>query len=395
MPAGTAPSDALADPAGIDDDVLRDACGTRGRPGDRRRRRRRWTSRTDRRRARRAGRASSGWRAPDGRRPRRPRPGSTPAPSPARLARPGGVRREDDVLAIRQRDPDRRARFSRTVERAPTGLASATAGRTGRLDDDTEILTPGRIPKADDGRMPKQIEIAAGDRRRRRSPERRSSYPGPRAGPARPAVADLRRCTAAGSIATRHGRSTSSASPPGSSAVHPRTLRIYEDEGLLCPARTPTNIRLYSEERHPPDPVDPPPDPGPRREPRRRPDPVRARGAPRRPHPRGALRRRDPCGREDAPRRRGRRRRRDPDGPTAHDGPDGDRPACPPPADHDHRPSTPRTRRAGPAPGRHSQGDPDGQATVQAGGRSQASRPSRATASCRSSPCGRRSSSRR
>lgn len=29
--------------------------------------------------------------------------------------------------------------------------------------------------------------------------------------------------------------------------VHPRTLRIYEDEGLLCPARTPTNIRLYSE----------------------------------------------------------------------------------------------------------------------------------------------------
>ena len=28
--------------------------------------------------------------------------------------------------------------------------------------------------------------------------------------------------------------------------VHPRTLRIYEDEGLLCPARTPTNIRLYS-----------------------------------------------------------------------------------------------------------------------------------------------------
>jgi MerR family transcriptional regulator/heat shock protein HspR len=29
--------------------------------------------------------------------------------------------------------------------------------------------------------------------------------------------------------------------------VHPRTLRIYEDEGLLCPARTPSNIRLYSE----------------------------------------------------------------------------------------------------------------------------------------------------
>jgi MerR family transcriptional regulator, heat shock protein HspR len=30
-------------------------------------------------------------------------------------------------------------------------------------------------------------------------------------------------------------------------AAHPRTLRIYEDEGLICPARTPTNIRLYSD----------------------------------------------------------------------------------------------------------------------------------------------------
>ena len=30
--------------------------------------------------------------------------------------------------------------------------------------------------------------------------------------------------------------------------VHPRTLRIYEEEGLLQPARTPTNIRLYSDE---------------------------------------------------------------------------------------------------------------------------------------------------
>lgn len=30
-------------------------------------------------------------------------------------------------------------------------------------------------------------------------------------------------------------------------SVHPRTLRIYEGEGLLCPARTRTNIRLYSE----------------------------------------------------------------------------------------------------------------------------------------------------
>ncbi|MHB8460711.1 MAG: MerR family transcriptional regulator [Candidatus Limnocylindrales bacterium] len=31
-------------------------------------------------------------------------------------------------------------------------------------------------------------------------------------------------------------------------SVHPRTLRIYEDEGLLCPARTPSNNRLYSED---------------------------------------------------------------------------------------------------------------------------------------------------
>jgi MerR family transcriptional regulator/heat shock protein HspR len=29
--------------------------------------------------------------------------------------------------------------------------------------------------------------------------------------------------------------------------VHPRTLRIYEEEGFLAPARTPTNIRLYSQ----------------------------------------------------------------------------------------------------------------------------------------------------
>ena len=29
---------------------------------------------------------------------------------------------------------------------------------------------------------------------------------------------------------------------------HPRTLRIYEEEGLLDPVRTPTNIRLYSDD---------------------------------------------------------------------------------------------------------------------------------------------------
>jgi MerR family transcriptional regulator/heat shock protein HspR len=30
-------------------------------------------------------------------------------------------------------------------------------------------------------------------------------------------------------------------------SVHPRTLRIYEEAGFICPARTPSNIRLYSE----------------------------------------------------------------------------------------------------------------------------------------------------
>jgi len=30
--------------------------------------------------------------------------------------------------------------------------------------------------------------------------------------------------------------------------VHPRTLRIYEEEGLLEPVRTETNIRLYSDD---------------------------------------------------------------------------------------------------------------------------------------------------
>jgi len=35
--------------------------------------------------------------------------------------------------------------------------------------------------------------------------------------------------------------------------VHPRTLRIYEEEGFLAPARTPTNIRLYSDSCRNPD----------------------------------------------------------------------------------------------------------------------------------------------
>jgi MerR family transcriptional regulator, heat shock protein HspR len=34
----------------------------------------------------------------------------------------------------------------------------------------------------------------------------------------------------------------------GRAGCHPRTLRIYEEEGLLEPVRTETNIRLYSDE---------------------------------------------------------------------------------------------------------------------------------------------------
>lgn len=34
----------------------------------------------------------------------------------------------------------------------------------------------------------------------------------------------------------------------GLAGCHPRTLRIYEEEGLLDPVRTETNIRLYSDE---------------------------------------------------------------------------------------------------------------------------------------------------
>ena len=34
----------------------------------------------------------------------------------------------------------------------------------------------------------------------------------------------------------------------GLAGCHPRTLRIYEEEGLVDPVRTDTNIRLYSDE---------------------------------------------------------------------------------------------------------------------------------------------------
>lgn len=34
----------------------------------------------------------------------------------------------------------------------------------------------------------------------------------------------------------------------GLAGCHPRTLRIYEEEGLLDPIRTETNIRLYSDD---------------------------------------------------------------------------------------------------------------------------------------------------
>lgn len=34
----------------------------------------------------------------------------------------------------------------------------------------------------------------------------------------------------------------------GLAGCHPRTLRIYEEEGLVDPVRTETNIRLYSDD---------------------------------------------------------------------------------------------------------------------------------------------------
>jgi MerR family transcriptional regulator/heat shock protein HspR len=34
----------------------------------------------------------------------------------------------------------------------------------------------------------------------------------------------------------------------GLAGCHPRTLRIYEEEGLVDPVRTDTNIRLYSDD---------------------------------------------------------------------------------------------------------------------------------------------------
>lgn len=34
----------------------------------------------------------------------------------------------------------------------------------------------------------------------------------------------------------------------GIAGCHPRTLRIYEEEGLIEPVRTDTNIRLYSDD---------------------------------------------------------------------------------------------------------------------------------------------------
>ena len=76
-------------------------------------------------------------------------------------------------------------------------------------------------------------------------------------------------------------------------SAHPRTLRIYEDEGSALSGTDADQHPSLFRERHPAAPVDPPPDPRARREPRRDPHPVRARGAPRRPHPGGPVRRRD------------------------------------------------------------------------------------------------------
>ena len=134
-------------------------------------------------------------------------------------------------------------------------------------------------------------------------------------------------------------------------------------------------------ERHPPDPVDPAPDPGAGRQPRRDPHPVRAGGAPRRPHPRGAVRRGD---RADAPASPTRSRTHH---PRSIDGrPLTDRHADPPvsgapPRRHRiPRRRTPRWPSDRPTPVEEQQPKPS---------------PRPASASCPSSHSGRRSSSRR
>ena len=164
-------------------------------------------------------------------------------------------------------------------------------------------------------------------------------------------------------------------------SAHPRTLRIYEDEGLVCPARTPTNIRLYSEEdirrilwiRH-----------------LTRDRGVNLAGV------RTLFELEERLGKrilealydegtkvkdDEAAERRSQP-------PRAGPGPDG--PGASPHDVHRHRTTEP----ASPARPAGIQGDPDGQATVEPGGEASAAR-TPSCVSCRSSRSGRRSSSRR
>ena len=96
-----------------------------------------------------------------------------------------------------------------------------------------------RIPKAEQVK-PRQIRIQPRGHAARRRPSTRA-----------PSPSDGQRGLTtwrqpAGPTGTPPAPSTSSAWRRARLG-HPRTLRIYEDEGLICPARTPTNIRLYSE----------------------------------------------------------------------------------------------------------------------------------------------------
>ncbi len=119
----------------------------------------------------------------------------------------------------------RRGRFMRTLT-LPAGLEPDKA--TATFEDG--ILTL-RIPKAEQVK-PRQIKITTGDGQHEKPAESRRS---------RQPVSDRR--------FQRDPERPCFVISVAASLVqaHPRTLRIYEDEGLLAPARTPTNIRLYSE----------------------------------------------------------------------------------------------------------------------------------------------------
>ena len=129
----------------------------------------------------------------------------------------------------RQRDADRdpadrpRGRQGRGHLRARRAPAALPEGRAGQAAPDPD-------PAGDRRARPRPSRPAAG-----RPPSPPGTEPSPwrqRAGPIRDATRPVYVISVAATLVS----------------AHPRTLRIYEDEGLVCPARTPTNIRLYSEE---------------------------------------------------------------------------------------------------------------------------------------------------